>query len=109
MKKIYNKLVRDGIPEIIKKEGKNVSARILSDDEFVSELYKKIKEEAIELSEAEGDQAATMKEIGDIYEVIDALIDSLSLDREEINRIKNERKENRGAFKKKIFLESAEE
>lgn len=109
MKKVYNKLVRDRIPEIIKEEGKNVSARILSDDEFISELYKKVKEEAIELSATEGDLTETVKEIGDVYEVIDALIDTLSLDREEIGRIKNERKENRGAFKKKIFLESVEE
>jgi predicted house-cleaning noncanonical NTP pyrophosphatase (MazG superfamily) len=109
MKKVYNKLVRDRIPEIIKKEGKNVSVRILSDDEFVSELYKKVKEEAIELAAVEGDLTETVKEISDVYEVIDALIDALSLDREEIGRTRNERKENRGAFKQKLFLESVEE
>lgn len=109
MKKVYNKLVRDKIPEIIEKEGKTVSVRILSDEEFRGELRKKIKEEAEELTAAGGSVAEMMKEIGDIYEVIDAIISSSGLDREKILKLKEERKAKRGGFEKKIFLENVEE
>jgi len=45
-----------------------------------------------------------MKEIGDIYEIIDAIIDNCGPDREEIKKLKSERKIKRGGFSKKIFL-----
>jgi predicted house-cleaning noncanonical NTP pyrophosphatase (MazG superfamily) len=42
---IYNKLVRDRIPEVISKSGKQSVTRILSDDEYKLELQKKLGEE----------------------------------------------------------------
>jgi predicted house-cleaning noncanonical NTP pyrophosphatase (MazG superfamily) len=39
--KVYNKLVRDRIPEIIKSSGKLCKIRILHEDEYVRELRKK--------------------------------------------------------------------
>ena len=109
MEKIYNKLVRDRIPEIIASEGKTLKTKILSKEEFLIELFNKAGEEAAELIAARGNRAEVIKEIGDVQEVLDAIIDSLSLDREEIKRLKNERKEKRGAFKERIFLESVKE
>ena len=40
----YNKLVRDRIPEIIERDGKRLSTRILDEDEYVSYLNEKLKE-----------------------------------------------------------------
>ena len=51
MKK-YNKLERDNIPEIIKKNGEKPIVRILSSLEYWYELIKKDREELIELTEA---------------------------------------------------------
>ena len=40
--KKYNKLVRDKIPEIIENDGRKAKVRILSDEEYIAELYKKL-------------------------------------------------------------------
>lgn len=105
---IYNKLVRDNIPEIIKAENKEPIIKILNDEDFIVELFKKLEEESEELIQAKGNNSEMEKEIGDIYEVIDAIIDYYNLDKEAINKLKQERKIKRGGFAKKIFLQSAE-
>ena len=48
---IYNKLVRDKIPEIIENSGKTAHTHILSEDEYISELDKKLSEEFAEYQE----------------------------------------------------------
>ncbi|MBU4347679.1 nucleoside triphosphate pyrophosphohydrolase [Patescibacteria group bacterium] len=108
MEKIYNKLVRDNIPEIIKQDKAEPQTRILEQEEYLKELFKKLEEEAKEAVEAMADRQELMKEIGDIYEIIDAIIDNCGLDKEEIMKLKNERKIERGGFEKKIFLISSE-
>ena len=45
MKKVYKKLVRDRIPEIIEKKGSVPEIRILSPDEYLHELKNKFQEE----------------------------------------------------------------
>lgn len=105
--KIYNKLIRDRIPEIIEKDGKQAKTRFLNDEDYKQELLKKLVEETKEAVEAE-DKKELTKEIGDVIEVIDYLIETFQLDRGEIEKIKQERKESRGGFDKKLFLESVE-
>ena len=51
--KVYNKLVRDKIPEIILKDNELPSTRILSDEEYIKELNRKLQEEVNEYLEAE--------------------------------------------------------
>lgn len=46
MEKIYNKLVRDKIPEIIENYGEIVFTHVLGDAEYRLELYKKLNENA---------------------------------------------------------------
>lgn len=45
---IHNKLVRDKIPEIIETSGKTAHTHILTDDEYISELDRKLFEEFTE-------------------------------------------------------------
>ena len=103
---IYNKLVRDNIPEIIKQEKGEPKTRILKQEEYLKELFKKLAEEVREMTEAKQNKQELIKEIGDVYEIIDAIIDNCGLDKEEIMKLKSERKVERGGFEKKIFLES---
>ena len=45
MRKKYNKLVRDRIPEIIENSGKRSLYRIMSDDEYIQMLEAKLDDE----------------------------------------------------------------
>lgn len=56
MEKIYNKLVRDKIPEIIENDGEKPIVRVLNDNEYKKELEKKLKEEYEEFLIAEKNQ-----------------------------------------------------
>lgn len=106
--KTFNKLVRDKIPEIIAQEGTAYSSRILDVAEYRQELAKKIVEEANEVLAAADDNQELIKEIGDVLEVIDAIVASYQLDKAEIGRVKEERKAKRGGFEQRIFLESTD-
>jgi len=107
-KVIYNKLVRDKIPEIIKQDGAVAQFRILEKEEFLKELFKKLEEEVNELITSKDDKHDLEKEIGDVREVIEAIIEGLDLDKGEILRLRCERKVKRGGFSQRIFLESVE-
>ena len=49
--KIYNKLVRDKIPEVIEGTGKKYSSHIADENEYKEELLKKVYEELEEFKE----------------------------------------------------------
>lgn len=106
--KIYHKLVRDNVPEIMEKEGKKCVVKILDDAEYKQTLLRKIVEEAAEMRESNGDLQELIKEVGDVQEVLESIVKAFGLDAAEIERVKNERKTARGSFEKKVFLESAE-
>ncbi|MBU1036881.1 nucleoside triphosphate pyrophosphohydrolase [Patescibacteria group bacterium] len=104
MKK-YNKLIRDKIPEIIEKNGLKSKVKILNNEKYKKELLKKIVEEAKEVLATKGDKKGLTKEIGDVLEIINYLIKVFTLDKKEIERIRQQRKKSRGGFDKKLFLE----
>ncbi len=108
MKEIYNKLIRDRIPEIIEKNGSKSKVRVLDDEKYKEELLKKIIEEAKEVLETKGDRKELTKEVGDVLEIIDYLVKVFGLDSEEIEKMRKERKESKGGFDKKLFLEYTE-
>ncbi|MCI9287616.1 MAG: nucleoside triphosphate pyrophosphohydrolase [Clostridia bacterium] len=101
--KVYNKLVRDRIPEIIKSEGRNVKIKILNDEEYRCELNKKLQEEVKEYIEDNN-----IEELADIVEVIYGILNSMDVSIEEFEKVRKDKAEKRGAFKEKIFLEEAE-
>lgn len=102
--KVYNKLVRDKIPDIIKAEGKIVKTRRLSNEEYKAELNKKLQEEMKEYLEDNN-----IEELADIIEVIYGILNSMDVSIEEFEKIRKEKVNKRGAFQSKIFLEEAEE
>ncbi len=102
--KVYNKLVRDKIPEIIRQEGKDVKFRVLDNDEYLDELLKKLGEEHEELK-----IARNAEELADISEVLLALADALGINQVELDKIRTHKVAKRGAFKQKILLVSVDE
>lgn len=101
--KTYNKLVRDKIPSIIERNGETPITRILNDEEYLKELNTKLQEEVNEYF-ADGN----VEELADIVEVIYGLLDAKGVSLEAFEKIRIGKVEKRGAFKKRIFLESVE-
>ena len=109
MKTTYNKLIRDKIPQIIKDNKQMAITRKLDEEEFARELLKKLEEEVKEVIEAKNNKGELTKELGDVYEVIDAIIDLYKLDKNSILKLQKDKQQERGGFKEKIFLISVEE
>ncbi|KIL37311.1 phosphoribosyl-ATP pyrophosphohydrolase [Cohnella kolymensis] len=100
---IYNKLVRDRIPEIIAQSGKSSSLRTLEQDEYVLELQRKLGEETTEYLAAANDQAA-LEELADILEVLHSLTESHGFTVEELERVRAAKAEQRGRFNDRMYL-----
>ncbi len=100
---IYNKLVRDKIPEIIKSNGEAPITRILNDLEYKEELEKKLYEEYQEVLNSSGKER--IEELADMLEIIKYLAKLENSTLEEVITIAKEKSIKRGAFDNKIFLE----
>lgn len=103
MKK-YNKLVRDRIPDILKKQGQTPVTRILNDDEYVEGLIDRLCEEVDEF-----DQDRNAEEMADILEVLMALAQALGINQKDLKKVREKKAMVRGTYKKRLFLERVEE
>ena len=103
MERVYNKLVRDNIPNIIRSKGETPVTRILNDDTYKSELEKKLYEEYQEVLESSGE--ARTEELADMLEIIRALAKIENKALQDIIDVADNKNIKRGAFEEKIFLE----
>lgn len=99
----YHKLVRDKIPEIIKGKGSKAVTHIADDLEYEASLIKKIQEEVIEFV-----ATPNIEELADIMEAIEAFLKLKNIPNGEMERVKQEKKNKRGGFEKRIILDSAD-
>ncbi|MBQ8043740.1 MAG: nucleoside triphosphate pyrophosphohydrolase [Clostridia bacterium] len=99
--KIFKKLVRDKIPDIIRENGETPTIRILDDEEYARELNKKLQEEVNEYI-VDGN----IEELADIEDVLRALVALKGVSYEDFDKMRESKCEKRGAFKDKVFLES---
>ena len=106
MVRVYNKLVRDEIPLIIRNNGENPITRILDDEEYKKELEKKLLEEYNEVLNASGSDR--IEELADMLEVMISLaaLEEKSLD--DVIFEADKKREKRGGFKEKIYLKRVE-
>lgn len=99
---VYNKLVRDKIPDIIAKAGDGVAkTRFLSPEDTRKELLNKLDEEKAEFM-----MEYDPEELADILEVVYGLAESINLSKEELELIRAQKHSKRGGFSQGIFLES---
>ena len=103
-KKVYNKLVRDKIPEIIETNGNSCTSETLSGSHYIEHLNKKLLEEVNEYLES-----GTVEELADIDEVMYAILDYKNIPPEEFQRIRNKKLLEHGGFKKRILLKEVME
>ena len=104
MKKVYNKLIRDRIPEIIEGTGKSCLVRKLDLEEYCVELKKKLVEEASEVNDTV-DKESLIKEIADVLEVIGALKVAYGISDNDVDGVKVKKALSNGKFEKGLFLE----
>jgi predicted house-cleaning noncanonical NTP pyrophosphatase (MazG superfamily)/uracil-DNA glycosylase len=102
MRKNYDKLIRDRIPEIMDANGIKYETEVLNDRDYVAALKAKVLEEAREVSEASPEEL--VKEIGDLLEVLEALRGACDVDEDLVERIRIERRRVRGGFERRLRL-----
>ena len=99
MKEVYNKLVRDKIPEMIVANGDTPLTRVLSDVEYFQALNVKLQEEVTEYLDG-----FSIEELADILEVIRAIAEHKGVSYGELERIRINKYDERGGFQKRIHL-----
>ena len=102
--KIYNKLVRDRIPEIIEKQGKTCHYAVMDDAAYKAALDAKLTEELNEYH-ASGE----LEELADLLEVIYAIAEFRGETPESLNALAEKKAIERGHFREKYLLLSVEE
>lgn len=101
--KIYNKLVRDKIPEIIEADGKICATHILSEEEYIAALEAKLNEEV-----AEYQTDKNLEEMADVLEVLQSICVARGYTLEELEAVRAKKSAEKGGFAEKIFLEYVE-
>ena len=96
---VYNKLVRDFIPEIIRKSGKMAVCETVDGVAYLQALDEKLLEE---LTEYQNDKS--LEELADMCEVIRAIVLAKGFSLEEFDAIREKKAEKRGGFEKRLFL-----
>lgn len=104
MEQVFNKLVRDNIPYKIESNGEIAVTRILNDNEYEEELYKKLQEECNEVINSETIEEI-LGELADVLEVITAIAEFNQKSIYDVEEITRDKKLVRGGFEKRIFLE----
>lgn len=104
MKRVYNKLVRDNIPEIIRNNNETPITKTLNNEEYLRALKAKLQEEVDEFLESND-----IAELADILEVVDALSTANDSSLNEVMDIKIRKAEKNGKFENKIFLIEVQE
>ncbi len=95
----YDKAIRDKIPEIIQKDGFSCNVETMSDEEFLVEMEKKLSEEV-----AEYQNDKNPEELADILEVIYRIAKLKGISKEQLEKIRFDKVEKKGAFEDNLFL-----
>lgn len=103
MRITYDKLVRDRIPEIMDGAGVRFEVDTLEPDAFRNALLAKVVEESEELHEA-ASRGEVVKEIADVFEVLDALMALEGIDAGEVFDVQAARRRDRGGFERRLLL-----
>jgi predicted house-cleaning noncanonical NTP pyrophosphatase (MazG superfamily) len=95
----HNKLVRDRIPEIIRRRGDRPITRTLSVGAYGQELRRKLQEEVAEFSES-----GQVEELIDILEVVYALAAHGGVSQSQLEGMRKRKRRERGGFDQRLYL-----
>lgn len=99
----YNKLIRDKIPQIIEATGKKATIEKLNDEDYRSLLDQKLYEELEEFK-----QERDVNELADLVEVVYAIVLEKGITIDEFEKIRVEKRNERGGFEQRLKLVSVE-
>lgn len=102
----HGKLVRDRIPEIIRKSGGKPKTHVARKKEYWDKLLDKLGEELKELLSARKKEKFA-EELADVIEVLLAIGEAKGISRKGTEKLRLKKAEERGAFKKRIILEES--
>lgn len=105
---VFNKLVRDKIPDIIKANGLRPVTHVASGDEYVKMLRRKLMEEVDEVITAKTPEKLD-EEIGDVIEVLHAFAQLGGRDMKTIEAKRQSKHTTNGGFARGFVLERTEE
>ncbi len=103
MRKLYNKLVRDNIPAIIRQHGDTCQTEIMTESEFQLALRQKIVEEAQEVMKTTA-HSELVSELADLYEVVETLLQTNNITTDMLQTEQEHRRATRGGFMQRIKL-----
>lgn len=95
----YNKLIRDRIPEIIEKSGKQAIVQRVEGDQLLELLNKKLFEELEEYNES-----GEIEELADLVEVVQAILEHKGIALDDFDEIRERKKISKGGFKEGFLL-----
>ena len=103
MAREYDKLVRDGIPEIVRENGEEPTVHVADDAEYADRLVEKLGEEVAEYRESRD-----VEELADVLEVLHAIRENHGLTVDELAALRARKADRRGRFAERIVLERVE-
>lgn len=101
----YAKLVRDNIPGWHRQNGHLVNGRQLTGADLKAALIQKMHEEADEVSGALS-REELIEEIGDVQQVIDDLLASQGITKEELTAAINKKTDRKGGFRNGEYIDT---
>lgn len=101
------KLVRDLIPDTIRKSGRRADVRNLTGSELMTALAAKLQEEASEAANAIGDRKKLIDELADVAEVVSTLMEVSGINEAEVAQAARDKAERCGRFQTGAWLVSA--
>lgn len=102
----FGKLVRDRIPEIIRRDGRVPVVETLDEDGYRRALLAKIAEEAGELAAADGD---VLDELADLLELVQAAAREFGLAPGAVQERAEAKRAARGGFERRLWLAEVRE
>lgn len=104
----YDKLVRDRIPKLVEANGGAPVVRRVDGDEYGDYLAEKLLEEATELRDARtADGENADRELADVLEVVETLLDRRGRDR--VHQHREKKAAERGGFSDGVVLKRVED
>ena len=102
--KVFNKLVRDHIPEIIEADGRKCICETLPKEQYLAILDAKLNEELAEYQDSK-----SLEELADLLEVMGAVVNARGYTWEQLTAIRKKKRDERGGFEKRILLKEVYE